>query len=407
MTTHPLATAPRVAHSRHVFLAAGIAAAALLAAGCSASAAGGPTSSTNSPSSPAPVAPATAPPTPSPAATRAAVELPRPNGRYAVGVTDLPRFAMTAYYPARAGTGRGPRPYAGLELLGYYGITAQEIAGVRGHAQVGAAPLAGPAPWPVAVFAPGGGSFVELSTSLAEDLASHGYVVITVQPDASVESGLTGGTPPTDAREVQLLEATATAARRDLVTHALDLVRDPLTARLVGPLDPRRVAVGGHSLGGSTAFDVSLTDRRIAAAFDLDGSLFGPAATTTLTVPAMVILSGLDASTVSSPTMSGFTVDVARRTFARLATAHDIVTVVLRGARHFDLTDLPAITPALPAAIRATAVDGAGTIGRDGTLITNRLVQRFLDVALGGRPSLPTVAYLIRGLPAAEPDHVR
>ena len=176
---------------------------------------------------------------------------------------------------------------------------------------------------------------------------------------------------------------------------------------MVGRLDPHRVAVGGHSIGGSFVFDLSLTDHRVAAAFDLDGALFGPAATHTLTVPALAILADMDAISVGDLAVTGSTADVSRQTLTRLATAKDIVSVAIRNARHYDVTDLPAIAPALPAAVRAVAMQGAGTIGRAGTVTTNTVVRRFLDAALAPEHRPATVAELTTGLPAATAYPVR
>ena len=49
--------------------------------------------------------------------------------------------------------------------------------------------------------------------------------------------------------------------------------------------DARRVGAFGHSNGGATAADAMLSDHRIRAGFDLDGAIYGPAATRGLNRP--------------------------------------------------------------------------------------------------------------------------
>ena len=58
-------------------------------------------------------------------------------------------------------------------------------------------------------------------------------------------------------------------------------------SRVHGCAAPTRAALGafGHSNGGATAADAMLSDHRIRAGFDLDGSIYGPAVTRGLDRP--------------------------------------------------------------------------------------------------------------------------
>jgi predicted dienelactone hydrolase len=326
----------------------------------------------------------TDPPTP--------ITLPTPNGPYAVGVTPMSRFYTTAYYPAQAGTGQGHRRYASLALLHTLEVSTLPVTS---NAELGALPLASATPRPVVVLSPGGASFVELSTSLAEHLASHGYVVLTVQPDAELEDGEAGlgGTHPSPA----LVEALRVSRLR-MIADAIALLDEPSTAALVGPVDPDRIAVGGHSYGGSAAFNASLADPRIRAVFDLDGSLFEDANTTPTTVPSLVVMAFMY-QLLQRPTAFGSSPDVALAlsSLELLKRNEHVVAVGLRDAEHYDVTDAAAIAPALPAGIASTL----GAIGPTATVTTNTLVLRFLDAALAPTPRLPSSAELVVELPSA------
>lgn len=99
-----------------------------------------------------------------------------------------------------------------------------------------------------------------LSTTLAQDLASNGYVVVSVDPTLGTED------------RSRLPADTANPARRlDQVTAALNFATGPHIAAVAGPVDPSKLAVGGHSIAGAIAFQTSLADPRVHAVFELDG----------------------------------------------------------------------------------------------------------------------------------------
>jgi predicted dienelactone hydrolase len=103
---------------------------------------------------------------------------------------------------------------------------------------------------------------------LAEDLASSGYVVITVQPDVAADGLLNIGDGNYGEAEIALAVTVSDEMRRSQIDNAIDLLAEPVTTELVGSVDPARIAVGGHSYAGSTAFDASLSDPRITSVFD-------------------------------------------------------------------------------------------------------------------------------------------
>ena len=51
------------------------------------------------------------------------------------------------------------------------------------------------------------------------------------------------------------------ARRLDQISAALDFVTGPRISTFAGPVDPNKVAVGGHSIAGAIAFQTSLADR--------------------------------------------------------------------------------------------------------------------------------------------------
>ncbi|MQM26363.1 alpha/beta hydrolase family protein [Glycomyces albidus] len=111
-------------------------------------------------------------------------------------------------------------------------------------------------------------------TSLAEELASHGYAVAAVGHNYEAPTGLPDGTTnPCLACPTDPDGGTVTAQRAE----DLSFVLDELTSRgseWRSRIDRGHVAVGGHSIGGSGAHAAVQADDRFTAGFVLDSSLY-------------------------------------------------------------------------------------------------------------------------------------
>ena len=140
------------------------------------------------------------------------------------------------------------------------------------HGHTGAP--AAPGRRPVVLHSPGFGMERTSSTALVEDLASHGYAVVTIDH-------------PHDAQFVEFPSgriATQAVGPGDL-PKALDVrvadirfVLDQLPRIGRGlHLDLSRVGMAGHSLGGAATAETMAVDRRVRAGVNLDGSFSGPA----------------------------------------------------------------------------------------------------------------------------------
>ena len=102
------------------------------------------------------------------------------------------RLAVWIWYPA-SGTGPGPvgapsapyapGPWAALHFLGPVGVAEQDFARLRTHSRVDAAPAG--SRFPVVVLEPGMGFSALQYTSIAESLASSGFVVAGITPTHS------------------------------------------------------------------------------------------------------------------------------------------------------------------------------------------------------------------------------
>ncbi|MFF3002607.1 alpha/beta hydrolase family protein [Kitasatospora sp. NPDC057940] len=231
--------------------------------------------------------------------------LPAPTGPHAAGedvihLTDASRpdpwvptsgprqLTVTMVYPAVPGTGT-PAPYMTLaEAAGHIqhgkipassGITPQNLSSVTTHAFDGARPQSGK--YPLVVLSPGFGDPRMVLTSLATELASHGYVVALVGHtyEDSGETLANGQTPPCAiCDDPATLDFDAVTASRALdVSFVIDRLTHGNTAwPLAHLIDKHEIGMAGHSIGGAAAAATMITDPRVRAGVNMDGS-FNPA----------------------------------------------------------------------------------------------------------------------------------
>ena len=124
-------------------------------------------------------------------------------------------------------------------------------------------------------------------TSLINDLASRGYMVASIDhtgdafavefPGGEVVDGIYGSPLSSKPIKEPELVRLVNVRTRDVRFFTNWLLKQNRTKRawLKGRIDPRRIGIFGHSLGGATATRVGLVDRRFKASADVDGSLFG------------------------------------------------------------------------------------------------------------------------------------
>jgi predicted dienelactone hydrolase len=132
---------------------------------------------------------------------------------------------------------------------------------------------------PLVVLSPGFTWPRSSLTALAEELASHGYVVAGI--DHTYENhgmtfpdGRVVGCASLDRPVVDFEKAVIESRARD-VSFVLDELTGP-RPRWKGSalIDRGRIAMAGMSLGGASVGETMLTDRRVKAGANLDGTMF-------------------------------------------------------------------------------------------------------------------------------------
>ena len=233
-------------------------------------------------------------------------------------------------------------------------------------------------------------------STLNEDLASHGYIVVgfdapyrtwqVVFPDGRVIDR----TPENDLELVSGDELTARAnkllaAWTSDIGFALDRLarlndRDP-SGKFQGRLDMTRVGLFGHSFGGAAAAQFCSQDSRCTAGIDVDGSLHGSVIRTGIHKPFMFLLSG----------EGDFSSDAeVRQILSDIQSVYDRLPpdgrlrVTIRGANHFTFSDDGAL---LKSGVFRGVLHLFGRLGIDGRrqlAVTAYGIHTFFDAYLKG-----------------------
>ncbi|MER6300454.1 esterase [Kitasatospora sp. NPDC001539] len=250
----------------------------------------------------------------------ATAALPDPTGPYPIGTTSLkltdpdrefplkpgkPRELMISFwYPtARPATGGDRAPFMAPAAAAHFGSAGSvgqtdygfepdrtDWAGVRTHARTDAPALPG-GKRPVVLYSAGFGDPRTWGTALVEDLASRGYVVVTVDhtwdasevefPDGRLAASVFPELLADPGLDMGATLRTALQTRVDDTRFVLDQLAGlrcdrRLPAGLADSLDLDRIGMVGHSAGGSTALQTMHDDPRIAAGINMDGQLHFP-----------------------------------------------------------------------------------------------------------------------------------
>lgn len=327
-------------------------------------------------------------------------ELPAPTGPSAVGRAtilwtdearpetatespdDVREVPVELWYPAIDGTGRAGGTFAdfgqisaGLRASGE--LAALEVFGlqlIRAQGRWDAEPAGENGTLPLLLFSPGNGTNAEFYTGLAEDLASHGFVVAAVNHPYDVAAVALADAiavfRPAPLADLQTYLDERVAERAADLIFALDRLEalaaagDPLAVRI----DFGRVAALGHSVGGLAAAGACMADLRFRACGNLDGIQPGGifAVIEPTTGPPQPFLFMTKEPTLPAPLIGLLE--------ARQAPTW-VVTIV--DATHDSFTDGPVLTPAL--------LPLPGQAERVLDLIRG-YVRAFLDQGLAGQP---------------------
>ena len=371
--------------------------------------------------------PASAPAVSSAPAKGLTLRLPAPRGRYATGesafrlvdgwradpwVPGRPyrEVMISVFYPAVHTGGRPFTHQFPAAVAAAVGPAVEQSknlpaglvdwAATRTHSVKDAAMA--PGRFPVVLYSPGAGDPRDWNVSLAEDLASRGFVVVTVDhtgeaPAVQFPDGHVVGNGPLMAAWAQAFRNGTTLAFFTKLMDArmadTELVLDRLTSlpdRLTGGMELNRIGMFGHSAGGFTAANMMYGDPRIKAGVNMDGTLEYSVEPDGSNL-SEVALHGLDRPFLlmgSSPAAGGC--DVHHEPSWASFWQHQRgwkADVTLDDSVHASFTDAEALLPQLAGRVPdATLAAAIGTVDPHRAVAANRaLVASFFDRFLKGR----------------------
>ncbi|MFC4563139.1 alpha/beta hydrolase family protein [Nocardiopsis mangrovi] len=236
------------------------------------------------------------------------IALPEPTGDHDIGTVELhlvdedrpdpwddqgrPREIMAnVWYPAEHVRGVPRAPYLSAGVADHLDRTSASVgidpgdvdfAGALSHAGVRAPVARGLRGAPVVVYSPGGGMSRAMGTTLVEELAGSGYIVVTVDHTYQAPVQLPDRfEPPAPRPDYAQVVSERVADLRFVLDRLADAagggVRDAagrgLPRGLGGAMDLSRTAMFGHSAGGFATAEAMLADPRIRAGINMDGDM--------------------------------------------------------------------------------------------------------------------------------------
>ena len=282
---------------------------------------------------------------------------------------------------------REPATRAGGALI--LSLLTRDFSKVHGHSLRNAGLSPQQESYPVVIMRAGASLEVANYSTLAEDLASHGYVVVgfdapyrtfaVVFPDGRVMRRMPENNPELcferTGREQEgcvnrLLNAWTSDIGFILDRLAQLNTSDP-SSKFRGRLDMRRVGVFGHSFGGAQAAQFCSQDSRCKAGIDIDGAPAGSVIQTGIHKPFMFLGSGHGDFSSNAEVRQ---IEAGIRSIYDRLPVDARLWVIIGGANHFTFSD-------------------------DGALLKSNLVRGMLRVFgkldIDGRRQLAVTAYCV------------
>ena len=345
--------------------------------------------------------------------------LPLPTGSYPVGRASFHRIDASRpepftedskekrqvlfhiWYPAES-AGNSPASYIDVlpdnEIFrkSYSFVGIERLMKTRSHAFTGMKVSHAKKKYPVIIFSHGLGMVSALYSTILENLASHGYIVVGVDsplfssalklPDGRIIKNESQRNRQKGARENE-----AVIQAQDLIFVLNELERlNHSDKQFAGRFDLRHVGVFGHSRGGFAAPHACLLDRRFRACLNLDGYPLTPAVMEKgIRQPYMHIeeiapweppptddeLAKAKQTREEANKEAQQEKQQRETTFSKMSSG--VYLVVIKGAKHMSFSDAPLVAPERYSDIAINA--------QRATAITNTYVLAFFDRFLRGK----------------------
>ncbi|MER5867493.1 acetylhydrolase [Kitasatospora sp. NPDC002040] len=353
----------------------------------------------------------------------ARLTLPAPTGPHPVGVVPLHlvdparpdpvagpghhrELMASVWYPARRTEGLPRAPWLTEGAIHAYlsdiGFPLDPALVPLTSGRLGAPVLRRGHRLPVLLYSHGAHSHRGDHTVMVQELASHGYAVVTVDHTFDAFTEFPDGRVLAPADDVPMDPRSYAADLRFLLDRVEQLAAGsnpdadgrPLPPGLLGALDPHRIGAFGWSKGGTATALAMLTDPRIRAGIALDGPM-QPTVTTDLDRPFLLMTAEFTRAT--KPDVARFWTHLRgpRLDLAAAGASHlsygDQATLIPQAGRLLGLTDqqirdqVGTLAPA-----RAVRIQQAYPLA----FFDRHLRHRRAPLLDGPSPAFPEVAFL-------------
>jgi dienelactone hydrolase len=316
-------------------------------------------------------------------------------------VADRRRELMVQiWYPTEASTQAALAPYRDPRTTTF---RDSRFALVQTHSMLRAPLSSSRGRYPVLLYAPSWSGVRTENTFLAEEMASHGYIVVgmdhpysssvTVFPDGRIARRKFVGEEDYGSQAAfDAFLATANqqvAIRTDDARFVLNTLEhmnaaDP-QGLFTGRLDLDRVGIFGYSTGGTVAAQACWLDRRFKAGLDLGGMVAGESATQGTSAPFFFVFEALYEDPPYAPQIDISALAPDRRREVEFSRSQFSLMrqslaksggywMVIKGIRHRDFSDAPFFSP-----LQFIRTDPERIAG-----IISRYLRAFFDKQLSG-----------------------
>lgn len=349
----------------------------------------------------------------------ASTNIPKPKGPSSVGTTvlhltdtsrketitdepdDYRELMIQIWYPSQPTKTPKTFPYIPdqrvLQIMKdekYYGLdsnTIDEWKNLRTNSVLDAPILNKKARFPLLLFSHGLGVSRLHYAMFAEELASFGFIVVTIDHPFSGVTILPDGRPISISKDKRLKQWSPDVGAQiveDFAKDALFILNQLLSGKFAKNIDSQRIGMLGHSIGGATALEVCRIDHRFKACANLDGAPFGVIRKEGVKKPSLIMRSN-PVFTDEGLAKSGKTRAEVDKFFQELNAPYDLLLpqqndvptyiVKIRGTGHLSFSDTPFFKN-IASPFGAKFIDGERSF-----LITSDYLRAFFDKYLNGK----------------------
>jgi len=235
--------------------------------------------------------------------------------------------------------------------------------------------------FPVVIFSHGITGTRHLHQALYEYLVSRGFIVLapdhsfdanlTIFPDGHMADYRSNITGHPDSVNVRTMQMDTRAADISFILDQIEKMQSgEIESQINGKIDLEKIAVGGHSYGGSTAMVASQRDERINACFVLD-SWISP-------VPQETIEAGVHVPFLfmGRPTWQGsdYPGNYPRLDSLMVHSSDPKYRLIIKETEHLDFSDIPLFSPLIGYVLDVGSLSASVSIP-----LMNELIHGFLE----------------------------